>query len=317
MCSIYDSSFLDNNDSVAVLSIIQKKWRNSDDDETKEKIISSDFELFRKTRKEGVCQRVSECLPSELTCIDGVSDSVKLVSVMTQTELAKMDEDFTFSSRQHLEKKLRILEQNHAEELMQQELLHSHNIQGRIQKVMNSVENECERKIKKQIQQACKIAVDAVRAEEAIKNRREMETLRLQLEGQQKIKIEEAVSEERIKFQKQLEELHNEKCMWLQERDKELCEIKKQKYKFDIDKMELEAQRSKLACQQEACRQRTREAEFKLKDAEKHEASLKEMNELEMRRAQGEARKTYEVAMEAVTLQRDFYDKEIKSIQSK
>jgi hypothetical protein len=43
----------------------------------------------------------------------------------------------------------------------------------------------------------------------------------------------------------------------------------------------------------------------------KHEASLKEINELKMRCAQDETRKTYEVAIEAVTLQRDFYDKEI------
>jgi hypothetical protein len=39
--------------------------------------------------------------------------------------------------------------------------------------------------------------------------------------------------------------------------------------------------------------------------------SLKEINELKMRCAQDETRKTYEVAIEAVTLQRDFYDKEI------
>jgi hypothetical protein len=108
--------------------------------------------------------------------------------------------------------------------------------------------------MKKLVQHSRKIAVEAARAEAVIKNQKEMETLWLLLEGQQKIKIEEAISEDRIKFQNQLEGLHSETRMWLHKQDNELCKIEKQKSKLDVDKMGLEAQRYLKICYEKRVR---------------------------------------------------------------
>jgi hypothetical protein len=305
----------DNND---LLSIIQKMWRvgdNGEHDGAEDKEISSD---------EGkVYYMHTECPPTPFfskvhSTVSSTDDnSVKVVSVMTQTELEQIDDENVFHSSQHLEKQSSTLQRSLNEELVKQEFMYNSKKKGSVIKAMISFEKECEIRLNRQVQHACRITMDATRAEEAIKHRKEIKTLLLNLDVKQKMQIEEAVSAEREKFKKYLDDLQQENALWRQERDKSLSEVEKLKYKLDIDRMNLEAQRSKLSCEEEYFRNRVLEVESKWKGIERRELFLKETSETESRKAQDEARKTYEVVVEAVTQQREFYDKEIKSLQSK
>jgi hypothetical protein len=300
------------NDNNALLSIIQKMWRvgdNGENDGAEGKEISSD---------EGkVCYKRTECppIPYFSTVHSTVSstddNSVKIVSVMTQTEFEQVDDE------KHLEKQSSTLHRSHNEELIKQEFMYNSKMKGSVIKAMISFEKECEIRMNKQVQHACRITMDTTRTEEAIKHRKEIKTLLLNLDLKQKMQIEEAVSAEREKFKKYLDDLQQENALWRQERDKSLSEMEKLKYKLDIDRMDLEAQRSKLACEEEYFRNKVLEVESKSKDIERRELFLKETSEIESRKAHDEARKTYEVAVAAVTQQREFYEKEIKTLQSK
>lgn len=302
-----------------VRSIIQNLWRVRDNGENT--VVE---ERGIKSKEGSICHKCTDCptVPF-LSTVNSVASSTddnnnfQLVSVMTQTELQNVQLKNVFPSSQLLEKETTVIHYSPNEHPIRQELVDNRNTKNNVLKAMISFENECEIRMKRQVQQACRIAIDATRAEEVIKHRKEIDALLLNLDAQQKMKIEEAVSVERARFKELSDDLEHEHALWRQEREKIVREMGSLKYKLDIDKTNLEERISKLALEEESFRSRVLEVESKRKDIERREIFLNETSAMESRKAQDEARKTYEVALEAVMLQREFYDAEIKALQSK
>jgi hypothetical protein len=182
---------------------------------------------------------------------------------------------------------------------------------------MMSFEAECEIKMQKQMQRVCTKLVDDVRIEEAIKYKQELEILRIQVEGRNIERIQQTVSEERTRYLKHLELFQEENNMRQQEHENWLCEVSKQKHNMEIERMALEAQKNKLAWEEEVSKKRISDFENRCRDVEMHEAAKKHMIEFEYRRVQDDARKTCEAEMKALASQRDFFNKAVIEIQSK
>jgi predicted transcriptional regulator len=102
-----------------------------------------------------------------------------------------------------------------------------------------------------------------------------------------------------------------------QEHENWLCEVSKQKHNMEIERMALEAQKNKLAWEEEVSKKRISDFENRCRDVEMHEAAKKHMIEFEYRRVQDDARKTCEAEMKALASQRDFFNKAVIEIQSK
>lgn len=297
-----------------VLSIIQNMWR------VREKRENNVVEKRQINSEEGnVCHKGTDCPPFPFlstlnsATFSTIDNNFKIVSVMTQTE----QENNLFHSSQQLEKESTVINYSHFKELNKQVFVDNSKTKSNVLKAMISFENECEVRLKRQVKQACRIATDATRAEEAIKHRKEIDALLLKLRVQQTMKIEEAVSAERARFKKLSEDLQHEHALWRQEQEKNRSEMATLKYKLDIDRLNLEERMSKLACEEESFINRVLEVESKRKEIERRGLFLNEASAMESRKAQDEARKTYEVTVEAVMLQKEFYDKEIKALQSK
>lgn len=236
---------------------------------------------------------------------------VTKLSVMTQTVIETGDSSFQFSSRQQLEEKLALLQRRHEEQLRNIERVNIQQSQGGIQSDIIAFEKE----LQKQMQRGFMEAVDATRMEEARNHKKEIELLRLNLEDQYNDKIQRSISAEREIFQRQLELLQKNESTRLQEQGSFLREMEQQRNKIDFERMQLEAKKTILYREEEACKKRMSEFETRMKGFEKNEADTKHKIELECSRGLYESKRTYEAAMEAVASQKKNYSKEILSIQ--
>ena len=262
-------------------------------------------------------------LPCQSLCIAPIvvdeeatpfSKKVVMVSVLTQTDVA---DDLRFLSRQHLDNQLSRLQQKHEEQLRLEERLHSQQSQRNIQEAMLAFEQECEMRMHKQMQREMERFQKDVKIEHAMKHRKELDIVRANMEAQHDVNIQNSVTEERARWQREIDRLHDVENLRSREREKALSEFEKQKQTLDLERTMFEAQKNKLSWEEEDVRKRMKAVEVDIREIEKRETSLKQMAESEFQRARDEARKQYEAATESIAAQREFYDKEIRAIQSK
>ena len=254
-----------------------------------------------------------EFRPTDQATSNSPCDEVTKLSVMTQTDIIKGDSSYQFSSSQQLEENLSILQRRHEEQLRNIERVNIQQSQGSIQSNIIVFEKE----LQKQMQRGFMETVDAIRVEEARNHKKEIELLRLNLEDQYNEKIQRSLSAEREIFQRQLELLQKNESTRLQEQGSFLREMEQQRNKLEFERLQLEAKKTKVYREEEACKRRISEFEARLKGFEKNDAVTKHKVELECSPGLFDSKKTYEAALEAVASQEIYYSKEILSIQSK